>query len=205
MSKDEREFLDALRKRSVEAAAEILEGVQRLKALYEDVTDDGSGTPLPKAKLGDHLYQLAKFELEHASNLIRLGNSQAEMIYEHVRAIARRTQKTAAPAVLEVVPQEGGLCRARFEVKNPFDQDGDLRFEIAPLRKADGEETGVKLAVRARNGTGRVRPHDTLGIDLEAEPPPETLFGDLKVFLLADVERQVAHRVIKVRPRSEAT
>ena len=43
MSKDEREFLDALRARSIEAAAEILEGVQRLKSMYDEITDDGSG------------------------------------------------------------------------------------------------------------------------------------------------------------------
>lgn len=200
MSKEEREFLDALRKRSIEASAEILEGVQRLKSMYEEITDDGSGTPLPKPRLGDHFYQLAKFELEHASTLIRLGNSQAEMVFDHLRQLARRTQKTTT-TVLELVPdaQNPDECCARFEVKNPFDKPGDLRFEIESFRKADGTDSEVKPTVKGKNGVTTIRAHDTLYIEVRVAAPPETYFGDVKIFLLADIEKQIAHRVIKVR------
>ena len=200
MSKEEREFLDALRKRSIEASAEILEGVQRLKSMYEEITDDGSGEPMPKPRLGDHFYQLAKFELEHASRLIRLGNSQAEMVFDHLRHLARRTQKTTTK-VLELIPdpQNPSECRGRFEVKNPFDKTGDLRFEIECLRKADGTDTEVKPKVEGRNGVTTIRAHDTLYLDVRVDTPPETYFGDVRVYLLADIEKQIAHRVIKVR------
>lgn len=205
MSKEEREFLDALRKRSIEASAEILEGVQRLKSMYEEMTDDGSGQPVPKPRLGDHLYQLAKFELEHASTLIRLGNSQAEMVFDHLRHLARRSQKTTTP-VLELVPDDRKprQSHARFEIKNPFDRPGDLRFEIAPLRRADGSETSEKPSVKGKANASSIRAHDTLYLDLRATTPDETLFGDVKVFLLADIEKQIAHRVIKVRAMAPA-
>jgi len=204
MSKEEREFLDALRKRSIEASAEILEGVQRLKSMYEEITDDGSGEPMPKPRLGDHFYQLAKFELEHASTLIRLGNSQAEMVFDHLRHLARRTQKATTP-VLELVPDDKGTSRARFEIKNPFDKPGDLRFEIEALRDASGMAVPNRtLRVVGKGGASSIRAHDTLYLDVSAETPEATLFGDVKVYLLADIEKQISHRVIKVRAAAAA-
>lgn len=212
MSKEEREFLDALRTRSVEAASEILEGVQRLKSMYEEISDDGSGVPLPKPRLGDHFYQLAKFELEHASNLIRLGNSQAEMIFEHVRQLSRRAQKTTT-SVVTLEPEVAAVRRGeeqhsggRFEIKNPFDKAADLRFEVSALRTNDGKETGWSIKPRRSGEQGPVRAHESTWIELRAHTKDhfgETLFADLTVYLSADVEKQVARRVVKVRTAKE--
>lgn len=201
MSKEEREFLDALRAHSIQATAEILEGVHRLKSMYEEATDDGSGTPLPRPRIGDHFYRLAKFELEHASNLIRLGNSQVEMIFDHLRQLARRHQKTSHP-VLELVA-DGKNCKGRFDVRNPFERTADLRFEIAPLRKADGEPSDAKLKVSAKGRAVGVGALESRSIELTVPVPDQPLFGELKVFLVADLEKQVAHRVIKVSPQRE--
>jgi hypothetical protein len=204
MSKVEREFLDALRARSIEAAAEILAGVQRLKSMYDEITDDGSGTPPPRPRLGDHFYQLAKFELEHAATLIKLGNSQAEMIFEHLRQLARRTQKSASP-VLALVPDPAipGQSLGRFEVRNPFEKTAHLRYTVEPLTTLDGVANQKVLTVTPRAFS--VRAYDSVLIDVAAEKPPatEVWFGDIRVFLVADIEKQVAHRVVRVMPTAE--
>ncbi len=201
MSKDEREFLDALRARSIEAAAEILEGVQRLKSLYEEVTNDGSGVAMPRPRLGDHLYQVAKLELEHASALIKLGNSHADVIFEHLRALARRTQKqSAAVLVLEPPSRDDTTCVGQLEVRNPLDSAADVRFELTPLKTATGEPVeGAVVRARGRHGAHTVRAYDSLVVELVAHRPAETRFGAVKVFLSAAVEKQVAHRIVKVR------
>lgn len=213
MSKEEREFLDKLRTHSVDAAHEILSGVHRLKSLVDEVTDDGSGTPLPKPKLGDHFYQLAKLELEHASNLIRLGNTQAEMIFDHVRQLARRAQKTTT-AVVTLEPEkewakdgEAQHSSGRFEIKNPFDKAADPRFEFSKLRTSDGRDTGGSITATWSGGKGPVRAHETTWVELRARTQShfeETLFAEVTVYLSADVEKQVAHRTLKVRTAKKA-
>src|SRR5690349_6653549 len=100
-----------------------MESLQRLKLLYDEITDDGSGNPLPRPRAGDFFYRLARFELEHASNVLRLGNSQAEMIFDHIRQLARRTKGGAAPvSVVELARDSNGKhYTGRFEIKNPFE------------------------------------------------------------------------------------
>ncbi len=199
MSKDERDFLDALRHRSIEAAAEILAGAQRLKSMYDEITDDGSGNPLPLPRLGDHFYQLAKFELEHASTLIRIGNSQAEMIFEHLRQLARRHQKSSSTVLTLEPTTDHSECVGQFEVRNPFDKPADLRFDVAEFADVNGASVNSKPSVEGRNGATTVRAYDSIIVVVTTLAPSTTLFGDVKVLLSADIEKQVAHRVIKVR------
>jgi hypothetical protein len=200
MSEKEREFLDALRNQSIEAVAEILGGVQRLKTMYEEITDDGSGTPVPRPKLGDHFYQLAKFELEHASTLIRLGNSQAEMVFDHLRQLARRTQKTSV-TVLELEHRDPHDYVGVLGVRNPFDKPADMRCELGDLKDAIGAVSELKLTASAQ-GSSRVAPYETLKIDVGVSskaPVDGTLFGEITVFLSADIEKRVAHRMVKLQ------
>jgi hypothetical protein len=208
VSKDEREFLDHLRERSIAAAAEIMEGVQRLKLLYEEITDDGSGNPLPRPRPGDFFYRLARFELEHASNVIRLGNSQAEMIFDHVRQLARRSKGGgAAAASMSVVVLAPATLDGRpvylgsFDIKNTSSVEADARFERDHLLDATGTHGGALPEVRC--GNGRVPPYQTARIEVwipRDKVIDRTLFGSVTVYLSTDVERQVARRAIKVRP-----
>lgn len=199
MSKDEREFLDELRAKSIEAAAEIMEGLQRLKLLYEEIGDDGLGASRT-SRAGDFFYRLARFELEHASNIIRLGNSQAEMIFDHVRQLARRSKGGAAPMSVVALAPEGADLVGSFEIKSPFGERSDVRFDISPLRDAAGHEQAPRLKVACGDGT--VPPYQTarVTVSLPASDVSQTLFGEITVYLSADVERQVARRAIKVRP-----
>lgn len=206
MSKEERQFLDELRAKSIEAAAEIMESLQRLKVLYEEITDDGTGNPLPRPRAGDFFYRLARFELEHASNVIRLGNSQAEMIFDHVRQLARRTKGGAVPTavvMLKPVEDRPHVYAGSFEIKNTFEHEADTRFEVATLRDSSGHPVAITPVVRC--GNGRVHAYQTARVEVEvtyAHTEMSTLFGEITVFLSADVERQVARRVIKLRPET---
>lgn len=208
MSKEEREFLDELRTKSIEAAAEIMESLQRLKSLYDEISDDGSGNPLPRPRPGDFFYRLAKFELEHASNVIRLGNSQAEMIFDHVRQLAQRNKPGALPtSVVQLeLDASGKSYTGSFEIKNPFDHDADPRFQISPLRDASGDIVD-KAKLTARHVGGTLAAHRTAKINLAvaATAITDTLFGELSVFLVGDVDRQVARRAIKVKPAAKKT
>lgn len=205
MSKDERDFLDDLRAKSIEAAAEIMESLQRLKLLYEEITDDGSGGTLPRPRPADFFYRLARFELEHASNIIRLGNSQAEMIFDHVRQLARRSKGGAVPTsvvALELTTVDGkDAYRGSFEIKNPFATESDARWEVSELRDASGDKQSATVKIEC--GNGRVAAHQTARVDVtvaKSAVKDQTLFGEVTVYLSADVERQVARRAIKVRP-----
>jgi hypothetical protein len=185
-----------------------MESLQRLKLLYEEITDDGTGNPLPRPRPGDFFYRLARFELEHASNVIRLGNSQAEMIFDHVRQLARRSKGGAVSTSVvlltpEVVDGEPVYAGA-FDIKNTSAIEADTRFELGPLLDASGSaavEGGVTPTVQC--GSGRVPPYQTARIEVSVPRGKvinSTLFGTVTVFLLTDVERQVAKRAIKVRP-----
>jgi hypothetical protein len=200
VSTDERIFLDELRKKSIEAAAEIMESLQRLKLLYDELTDDGSGNPLPRPKPGDFFYRLARFELEHASNIIRLGNSQAEMIFDHVRQLARRTKPGAASptAVLVLAPTEKNHYVGAFEIKNAHDEEADARFEFTELRDSNGQALGKTPTAKPL----RVGPHQTALVEvrLKRAAKDSTMFGELAVHLVSDMDRQVAKRAIKIRP-----
>lgn len=215
MSKEEREFLDQLRARSVEAAAEILEGIQRLRALYDEVTDDGTGAGPARPRAADFFYRLARTELEHASNVIRLGNAQAELIFDHVRQLARRRRGAAAEPPAAVVLLEptatGDGYAAAFDVRNPFRVEADVRFELAPLRTASGEPAAGPPGadpprVRAACAPARVPAAQVGRVELTLAPAgavAETLFGEVVVVLSGEVERPVARRALKVRPRAD--
>lgn len=208
MSKDEREFLDELRTKSIEAAAEIMESLQRLKTLYDEISDDGSGNPLPRPKPGDFFYRLAKFELEHASNVIRLGNSQAELIFDHVRQLAQRNKPGALPTTVVQLELDasGKQYTGSFEIKNPFDHEADPRFQIAQLRDASGNVV-EKAKLTASHTGGSLGAHRTAKVHLAvvSSAVTDTLFGELSVFLVGEVDRQVARRAIKVRPAGKKT
>lgn len=201
MSKEEREFLDDLRTKSIEAAAEIMESLQRLKTLYDEISDDGTGDPLPRPKPADFFYRLAKFELEHASNVIRLGNSQAEMIFDHVRQLARRNKPGAVPTTVVQLELDGKNYTGAFEIKNPFDHEADPRFEISPLRDASGNAVDkAKLTASHKGGSLAAHHTSTISLSVPASAVTDTLFGELAVFLVGQVDRQVARRAIKIRP-----
>jgi hypothetical protein len=205
VSKEERQFLDELRDRSIAAAAEIMESLQRIKLLYEEITDDGTGNPLPRPRAGDFFYRLARFELEHASNVIRLGNSQAEMIFDHVRQLAGRSKGGAvSTSVVLLTPgivNQKQVYVGAFDIKNTFSTEADTRFVVEPMFDSSRGGGGVTPTVRC--GTGRVPPYQSARIEVTVpmdKVADMTLFGSVTVFLSADVERQVAKRAIKVRP-----
>jgi hypothetical protein len=207
VSKEEREFLDHLREKSIAAAAEIMESLQRLKLLYEEITDDGSGNPLPRPRPGDFFYRLARFELEHASNVIRLGNSQAELIFDHVRQLARRSKGggggAVSTSVVELKPDSRhgeDVFLGTFDIKNTSSLEADTRFECERLLNATGVAGGADLKVAC--GNGRVPPYQTARVDVwisREKDIRETMFGAVTVFLSTDVERQVARRAVKIR------
>lgn len=205
MGKADKEFLDELRQRSIEAAAEIMESLQRLKALYEEITDDGTGeSKQDKARPTDFFFRLARYELEHAQNIIRLGNSQAELVFDHVRNLARRAKGGAVPTpVVSLEPVSVGgkhLYLGTFEIKNPFDQDADVRFDATPLRDAQGCDD-KDLCPTFECSPNPVIPHHAarVTVTVPQERVKSTLFGEVTVYLVGDVERQVARRAIKVR------
>lgn len=205
MSKEERQFLDELRNKSIEAAAEIMESLQRLKVLYDEITDDGNGNPLPRPRPADFFYRLARFEMEHAANVIRLGNSQAEMIFDHVRQLSRRTRTGAGgPATTQVVTlsasEKPNVYVGELTIKNPFETEADIRYEISPCRSPDGTIDEKIPPIKVTSDSGAVGAHrsSTITLELTAEVK-STLFSEITVYLVAEVERQVAKRAIRVR------
>lgn len=200
MSKQQREFLDDLRARSVEAAADMMTGVQRLKALHDDVAGDDA--ELDRVRLSDYLYRLAKLELEHVANILSLGNTQAEMLFEHVRRLARRSWGDGGPRkVLELqVDPDSGAGSAQLEIHNPFDRDADPRFELSAFRRHDGTPGP---AVEVALSCDVVGPHGAAMLQLDVRlgdaAVDAVLFAELAVFLSTDVEREVARRVVKLK------
>jgi hypothetical protein len=202
LSNDEREFLDKLRSTSILAATEVMEGLQRLRSFHDEMTDDGSGGT-PRPRLSDHFYQLAKLELEHAASVLRLGSIQAEMLFDHVRQLARGVRGGQPPMrVLELEldrscekPRHVG----RFEVRNPFDCRADVRFHISALRDACEHEHAYKPTAHCKPNP--IPPHATAIIDVALdEHIHEMLFGEIEVYLSAEIEKRVARRALKVRP-----
>ncbi len=204
MSKDERKLLDDLRAKSVEAAADVMTGLQRLKHLHEDIA--GEDFDADRTRLGDFLYKLAKLELEHASNILSLGNMQAEMLFEQVRRIARRARGEGAPhKVLEIAVDPGKPASGSFEIRNPFDRDADARFEIGEMRQQDGTpDPSVRVQVHV---DGAILPHATATVIVDV-PKAKSLsagdvrFAELVVFLSAHVETEVARRLIKLKVKT---
>ena len=202
MSKEEKEFLDQLRARSVGAAADMMAGVQRLKVLHEDLV--GEDAEEDRLRLGDYLYKLAKLELEHASNILSLGNTQAEMLFEHVRRLVRRSRGASAPLkVLEIsAPEDDKQAIGRLEVRNPFERDADARFEMSTFRRPDGVP-GPELATTVRCAGGVIAPYATAVVELTVATGEWTdgdlLYAELTVYLSALVEKEVACRVVKLK------
>jgi hypothetical protein len=199
MSEQERKFLDDLRAKSVEAAADVMVGVQRLKTLHDEIAGEDAETD--RVRLSDYLFRLAKLELEHAANILQLGNTQAEMMFDHVRRLVRRTQGSGAPRkVLEVVTDpKSDVATGEFEVRNPFDRDADPRFELTPFRRQDGTP-GPKLKVELACGV--VRPYSSATAQITVHPGARldgVLFAELAVYLSAETEREVARRIVKLK------
>ncbi len=202
MSKDERKLLDDLRGKSVEAAAEMMAGLQRLKNLHEEIA--GEDFESDRTRLGDFLYKLAKLELEHASNILNLGNMQAEMLFEQVRRIARRARGGGSPnKVLEIVATPGAAsASATFEIRSPFDREADARFEISGVRtQANAVDSTLQATARC---AGAILPHAGADVIVEVTGTDQLAAGDVRfaeivVLLSADVEVEVARRLIKVK------
>ena len=202
MSKQEREFLDHLRATSVEAAAEIMAGLQRIKSMYEEMTGDGVGGAPAAPKPADFFYQLARAELDHAAKLMRLGNNQAEMLFEHARRLARRSRGEVAVPVLELKRVEGSSSyEGDFEIRNPFEHEADPRYEIDALcNDTGGTVDHAPLHVKSASG-GPVPAHSaaTIRVTVDHGNHHGVAFGAVRVMLSADIEKQVAHRRVKVR------
>jgi hypothetical protein len=213
VSKQEREFLDELRAKSVEAAADMMAGVQRLKTLHEDIAGEDAETD--RVRLGDYLFKLAKLELEHAANILNLGNVQAEMMFDHVRRLVRRSQGAAGPRkVLEVLADPGKTeATAELLIRNPFDRDADPRFELGPFRRQDGTRGPVPGGAADEDAPGApfkvkldcdvVRPYSTATAKLTIHTGGAVegvQFAELAVFLSAETEREVARRIVKLKP-----
>lgn len=198
MSKQERQFLDDLRAKSVEAAADMMAGVQRLKTLHDEIAGEDAETD--RVRLSDYLFRLAKLELEHAANILNLGNTQAEMMFDHVRRLVRRTQGSTAPRkVLEVLADpRTGVATGELEVRNPFDRDADPRFELTPFRNQDGSP-GPQFKVELACDVVRPYSSATAQIKVTGAPLAGVLFAELAVYLSADVEREVARRIVKLK------
>jgi hypothetical protein len=214
LSNDEREFLDKLRSTSILAATEVMEGLQRLRSFHDEMTEDGSGAPRPR--LSDHFYQLAKLELEHAASVLRLGSIQAEMLFDHVRQLARGVRGGQPPMrVLELELERDERPRdqdrerehgrhghryvGRFEVRNPFDCRADVRFHISELRGANEHAHACRPTAQCR--TNPIPPHASSAIEVVLEEHVhEILFGEIEVYLSAEIEKRVARRALKVRP-----
>ena len=200
MSKDERDFLEKLRSTSITAAAEIMEGLQRLRDFHDELVDDGSGAPPPRPRLGDHFYQLAKLELEHAASVMRLGSMQAEMVFEHVRQLARGTRGGEPPLRVVELTRDRGDHIGYFDIRNPFDRSADVRFQLSALRDSNGVDQ-PDLRPTACSRTRPIPAHATSRIEIAlCGAVSEVLFGQIDVFLSAEVEKRVARRALKVQP-----
>jgi hypothetical protein len=205
VSKQERQLLDDLRAKSVEAAADMMSGLQRLKSLHEEVA--GEDFDADRARLGDFLYKLAKLELEHASNILSLGNVQAEMLFEQARRLARRARGASGPQqVLDIVVVGGQPASGRFEIKNPYDHEADARFVITKVADESGEtRDDVKLKPRCE---GALLPHGSATVIVEATCTTKAgvRFAELTVLVSsAHFETDVARRIVKVKVKEPST
>ena len=204
MSEKERKLLDDLRAKSVEAAADVMGGLQRLKSLHEEIA--GEDFDSDRTRLGDFLYKLAKLELEHASNILSLGNMQAEMLFEQVRRVARRARGEGGPQkVLELVVDPQQPATGTFEIRNPFDREADARFEVGQMRKQDGTVDPSVVALPSIDGAILAHLNTNVVVDIPTAAslaPGDVRFGELVVFLSANVEVEVARRLIKLKVKT---
>jgi hypothetical protein len=196
MSNDERDFLDKLRSTSINAAAELIESLQRIRSFHDELLDDAE---IPRRTYADHFYQLAKLELEHADKVLRLGGKQAELVFEHVRQMARSVRgKTAPVRVVELTQAAADVYEGSFDIRNPFEQRADVRFEVSELCDAGGEPQRIEVRVAC----DAPEAYAAIPVRLRVEGPiASVLFGEISVYLSTDVEKRVAHRSLKVRPR----
>jgi len=73
-----------------------------------------------------------------------------------------------------------------------------IHFVVSKLRDAANYESATTCTATAR--PSQIASGGTGTIELEIDRPTTLLFGEVDVFLSADVEKKV-HRKIKVRPR----
>lgn len=204
----ERVFLDELRSKSVEAAADVMAGVQRLRTLHEDIA--GEDASADRVRFGDYLFKLARLELEHAANILSLGNTQAEMLFEQVRRLAGRSRGADGPRkVLLIEPDpSGGDASGRVEVRNPFPLAADVRCVLTPFKTQDGSL--VTPAIPVTIECPQLSPHTNGKVKLtvaHANVPAAgvVLFAELAVLVSAETEQEVARRVVKLRGATPGT
>lgn len=214
MSIDDAEFLDRLRALSVSSAHELLAGVDRLRQLRAEwaPVDVGYDREKERARLKDFVYKLAKAEIEHAEQILKLSHDQADLLFGHVRTLVRQSRNKGEPpaSVLQLspVPNRPGCWQGTFEVRNPFTAPAYARFDTEGFRTQQGELTRWE-AITVRSATDSVPPEAstsvTITIDLSKEKPASAVyFCALTVYLSADVERQVARRLLRLHVRDEA-
>ena len=196
----ERVLLDELRSKSVEAAADVMAGVQRLKTLHEDIA--GEDAESDRVRFGDYLYKLARLELEHASNILSLGNTQAEMLFEQVRRLAGRSRGAQGPRkVVQIAPASAGADgRGVVRVRNPFTQQADVRWDLGPFRGQDGADQPVAgVTVRCSSIAPSGEAELVITVPAAQFPATGVYFAELVVYASADVEQEVARRIVKLR------
>jgi hypothetical protein len=217
--KDDAKFLDDLRSLSLTGAQQLLTGLDRLKQLHEEAnTIDPDEVQETKTRLSDLVYKLAKMELEHAESLLSLGNSQADLLFEHVRTLARTARNRGEPpvAVVEfafIRSAEYAAVTSRFRIHNPFDEDADVRFEVSPFKDQFGAplvepsqlaelDQLVKLDMQPRTAPARSLSEVSVTVNSTHFSDAGVYFANLEVHLCASVERLVAKRIIKVKVRN---
>ncbi len=211
MSKDEVEFIDKLRGLSISAAYELLNGVDRLKALSEELAGENqadSKVGNAQQRVKGLVYQLARTELEHAENILKIGNSQADLLFEHAQRIVRSIGgggQVPAPVIeLCVTLAAPEVGHATFALHNPFSRRADVRLEIEPFKDHHGRHVSLlDAAVAPQCKSAPVAARSRAEVDLTVTLPqgitPGLYFSKITAYLSADIERRVAVRMLKLR------
>lgn len=205
MSKEDADFLDRLRSLSVGAAHELLTGIDRLRELREEwvPTDPGQDPAALRSRYGDFAYRLAKAEVEHAEKILSMSHDQADMVFKHVRSLVRSARRNEPPAsVLELKCSAPQRYEAAFEIYNPFLAEAFLRLDFPGFRTMQGAEHGAPAAQLTAPGVslparGSVEIVAVVNL-AHQNVPAGVYFGELSVYLSADVERLVAQRMLRV-------